>query len=122
MFGAFSRSSFLTRIRKYRPGAAGLMTSILGWRQAFESAEMLRARSAFRAENVRAMSCYRRSLQHVLAGAAIGAIALGNSAVAADLPVKAPALKTIYSWTGFYLGGHIGYGSGSLGPDSNPEP
>jgi outer membrane immunogenic protein len=47
-----------------------------------------------------------------LLGAAIG-LALGQSAVAADLPVrpvyKAPvAVVPPFSWTGFYIGGHIG--------------
>ena len=41
---------------------------------------------------------------------------------AADLPLKAPALKSVYDWTGFYIGGHFGYGGGSLGPDTNPLP
>ena len=34
-------------------------------------------------------------------------------ALAADLPVKAVAVpQTIYNWTGFYVGGHAGYGKG----------
>ena len=68
------------------------------------------------------MSCCRRSLRHVLAGAAIGTIALGGSARTADLPVKAPVFNTIYNWTGFYLGAHTGYGSGDFGPRANAEP
>ena len=27
-----------------------------------------------------------------------------------------------YEWTGFYLGGHFGYGTGSFGPETNAEP
>ncbi len=47
----------------------------------------------------------------------------GNSpAAAADLPLKAPALKAVYDWTGFYIGGHFGYGGGSIGPGTNPLP
>ncbi|MBN8993511.1 MAG: cell envelope biogenesis protein OmpA, partial [Rhizobiales bacterium] len=61
-------------------------------------------------------------LQHVLAGAAAGAITLGSPALAADLQVKAPALEAVYTWTGFYLGGHVGYGAGSFGPNTNAEP
>ena len=53
---------------------------------------------------------------------ALGMLALANSAHAADLPLKAPALKTVYDWTGFYIGGHVGYGGGSLGPGTNPLP
>jgi outer membrane immunogenic protein len=39
---------------------------------------------------------------------------IGGLAQAADLPVKAPVYKAApvvpYSWTGFYVGGNIGYG------------
>jgi len=59
------------------------------------------------------MSCYRRSLQHVLAGAAIGAIVLGSPASAADLPVKAPQYRPAFDWSGFYIGGHTGYSRGT---------
>ena len=31
-------------------------------------------------------------------------------AAAADMPVKAAPYTPVYSWTGFYLGGHVGYG------------
>jgi outer membrane immunogenic protein len=50
---------------------------------------------------------------------ALGAFAsmciLGGQAFAADLPVKAPmkapaAVPFAYSWTGFYVGGHLGWG------------
>ena len=59
------------------------------------------------------MSCYRRSLQHVLAGAAVGAVALGSPVFAADLPVKAPQYRPAFDWSGFYIGGHTGYSRGS---------
>jgi outer membrane immunogenic protein len=40
---------------------------------------------------------------------ALAALTLGQSALAADMPVKArPA--ALYSWTGFYVGGGFGYG------------
>src|SRR5882757_8198686 len=89
------------------------MTSFLGWRQAFESAGMLRDRSAFCAGTVRPMTCPRRSLHKILAGAAVGAITLGGSAVAADLPLKAPQYGPAFDWSGFYVGGHSGYSRGS---------
>jgi high affinity Mn2+ porin len=38
------------------------------------------------------------------------------------MPLKAPALRSVYEWTGFYVGGHFGYGGGSLGPGTNPLP
>lgn len=39
---------------------------------------------------------------------------------AARIPVLAVPAAAIFDWTGFYLGGHVGYGGGSLGP--NPLP
>jgi outer membrane immunogenic protein len=42
---------------------------------------------------------------------ALGSIALASSAMAADLPVKAPALlraAPVQTWTGFYVGGDMG--------------
>ncbi len=55
---------------------------------------------------------------------AIGGVAMASwsQALGADLPLKAPALKAVYDWTGFYVGGHFGYGGGSLGAGSNPLP
>ncbi len=49
----------------------------------------------------------------------LGLFALGaaGAAQAADIriPHKAPAyIQTFYNWTGFYLGGHLGYGSGDF--------
>ncbi len=53
---------------------------------------------------------------------ALGLLAGASTAHAADMPLKAPALKSVYDWTGFYVGGHFGYGGGSLGPGTNPLP
>nr|WP_246669561.1 MULTISPECIES: carbohydrate porin [unclassified Bradyrhizobium] len=38
------------------------------------------------------------------------------------MTLKAPVYKAVYDWTGFYIGGHFGYGGGSLGPGTNPLP
>ena len=40
----------------------------------------------------------------------------------AKTPLKAAPAVADYNWTGFYLGGHFGYGTGSLGPGTNAEP
>jgi outer membrane immunogenic protein len=50
---------------------------------------------------------------HLLASAAILAIAAASSAGAADLPMKAApyvAPAPVFTWTGCYVGGHVGYG------------
>jgi high affinity Mn2+ porin len=44
------------------------------------------------------------------------------AAAASDIPTKASPANRIYSWTGFYAGGHVGYGGGSFGPGTNPLP
>jgi high affinity Mn2+ porin len=53
-------------------------------------------------------------------------LATCSFAIAADLPtslpLKAPARSAIYDWTGFYFGGHFGYGGGGFGPGTNPFP
>ena len=61
----------------------------------------------------RRMTGNRRSLELALAGAALGALALGNPALAADMPLKAPHLRPAFDWSGFYIGGHTGYGRGT---------
>jgi outer membrane immunogenic protein len=58
-----------------------------------------------------------RTVSNLLRVAAAGIIALAftGAGYAADLrmPVKAPAPLPIYSWTGFYVGGAVGYAWGS---------
>ena len=68
------------------------------------------------------MSRCSRSWEGVVAGVGLSLLACDGVAFAADLPLKAPASKAVYDWTGFYLGGHVGYGGGSLGPGTNPLP
>src|SRR5262245_1569913 len=61
-----------------------------------------------------------------VAAAAIATIAI-DSAIAADMPIKAPAPRAISDWTGFYFGFHGGYGWGKASiadldlNDSNPN-
>ena len=49
-----------------------------------------------------------------MAGAALGALALGKPALAADMPLKAPHLRPAFDWSGFYIGGHTGYSRGII--------
>lgn len=100
------------RITRIRPGAAGLMTSFLGWRQAFKSGVMI-GNHRFIPAGIRAMGRSRHSLLQALAVAAFGALALGGDAAAADITLKAPYLQPAFDWSGFYIGGHTGYGRGT---------
>ena len=68
------------------------------------------------------MSRCSRSWERVAAGVGVSFFACGAPAFAADLSLKAPAFKAVYDWTGFYIGGHVGYGGGTLGPGTNPLP
>lgn len=65
--------------------------------------------------DVRNMSRVKSNLTYLIASATLGALTLGASAQAADLklPVKAPYWQAAFDWTGFYIGGHTGYSSGS---------
>lgn len=58
----------------------------------------------------------RVTRQHLLrtsAATALSVLAVTEAATAADLPLKAPALKAVYDWTGLYIGAHVGYGFGT---------
>ena len=66
------------------------------------------------------MNHYRRTRESAFVG--LGLLVFANPAAAADMALKAPALQTVYDWTGFYIGGHAGYGGGSLGPGTHPQP
>jgi outer membrane immunogenic protein len=53
---------------------------------------------------------------------AVSALLFTSSSFAADLAYKAPPMAapiaTAYSWTGFYIGGHVGYGWGHITSDA----
>src|SRR5215212_7539663 len=53
----------------------------------------------------------RAAIKRVIAGLALGVLSL-DGAAAADIPLKAPRIQQVYDWTGFYAGGHLGYGRG----------
>jgi high affinity Mn2+ porin len=59
------------------------------------------------------MSRYSRSWERIFAGMGFGLLALDGPAVAADLPLKAPPIQSIFDWTGLYIGGHTGFSRGS---------
>jgi high affinity Mn2+ porin len=42
--------------------------------------------------------------------------------LAANMPIKTPVRAALYDWTGFYVGGQVGYRQGDLGPGTNPVP
>src|SRR4029077_17348294 len=66
----------------------------------------------FRAGQSNTVSRQGRSSKGVFAGLGLCMMALADPAAAADLPLKAPALRAIFDWTGFYVGAHVGYGGG----------
>src|SRR5207247_1754507 len=54
-----------------------------------------------------------RSWECVLAGVGLSLLALDGSAVAADIPIKAPHIQAVFDWTGLYIGTHAGYSRGA---------
>lgn len=58
-------------------------------------------------------------------GAALAALAFAAPASAADVAVRGPIYKAApaptFNWTGFYFGGHIGYGSGEANLGFEPD-
>jgi high affinity Mn2+ porin len=59
------------------------------------------------------MRRYRRSWERVFAGVGLGLLVVDGPAVAADMPVKAPYIRSVFDWTGLYIGAHAGFGRGS---------
>ena len=51
---------------------------------------------------------------------ALGAIAPAAAADLPAFPVKAPPVAGLYDWTGFYVGGHMGYAGGNSNWTANP--
>ena len=60
-------------------------------------------------------------MKRLFASVALGALSF-EAAMAADMPVKAQRVATYFDWSGLYVGGHVGYGAGSFGSDTNPLP
>ncbi len=59
-------------------------------------------------------------MKHAVSAALItGALALGTTAAsAADMPLKAPPVVPVFSWTGGYIGGNIGWMRGNADYDA----
>jgi high affinity Mn2+ porin len=62
------------------------------------------------------------SMKRSLAIVSAGVVLNSSPVIAADALFNAPTLKTVYDWTGFYVGGHFGYAGGNLGSDANSLP
>jgi outer membrane immunogenic protein len=60
--------------------------------------------------------------KHFLLGVAFAALVAASPAIAADMPVKAPIYKAPvvdpWNWTGFYVGGNVGYSWGRSATDA----
>ncbi|MGZ3409161.1 MAG: carbohydrate porin [Xanthobacteraceae bacterium] len=59
-------------------------------------------------------------LKKICLGSLVAALGGGGELAAADL--QRPMMTSAYSWTGLYIGGHFGYGTGSFGPGAHPLP
>src|SRR5437870_6816712 len=56
---------------------------------------------------------HRHRYLRTAAAIASGVLAFPAAGRAADLPLKAPALRAVNDWTGLYIGAHAGYSLGS---------
>src|SRR6266851_349924 len=72
-----------------------------------------RDRRNARAGNIRTMIRSSRSWECIFAGLGLGLFVVDGSATAADMPVKAPYIRSVFDWTGLYIGAHAGFGRGS---------
>src|SRR5229473_3783651 len=68
-----------------------------------------RDRRNARAGNIRTMIRSSRSWECIFAGLGLGLFVVDGSATAADMPVKAPYIRSVFDWTGLYIGAHAGY-------------
>jgi high affinity Mn2+ porin len=111
MNDAFLRSG-LDRENHENPTGGGGVDDFISWVAAGLQICSDDARPPQPLRNGRTMNRDRRYRKQLLAGAALGALALGGPAAAADMAFKAPVYKAVYDWTGFYIGAHSGYGGG----------
>jgi high affinity Mn2+ porin len=72
-----------------------------------------RDRRNARAGNIRTMIRNSRSQRCVFAGLGLSLLVVDGSAIAADMPVKAAYIRSVFDWTGLYVGAHAGFGRGS---------
>jgi high affinity Mn2+ porin len=72
-----------------------------------------RDRRNARTGNIRTMIRSGRSRRGIFAGVGLSLLVVDGTAVAADMPVKAPYIRSVFDWTGLYVGAHAGFGGGS---------
>src|SRR5712692_2135866 len=72
-----------------------------------------RDRRNARAGNIRTMIRSSRSWEFIFACMGLSLFVVDGSATAADMPVKAPYIRSVFDWTGLYVGDHAGFGRGS---------
>src|SRR5712692_6537969 len=68
-----------------------------------------RDRRNARAGNIRTMIRSSRSWEFIFACMGLSLFVVDGSATAADMPVKAPYIRSVFDWTGLYVGVQAGY-------------
>jgi high affinity Mn2+ porin len=95
-------------------GIDGFIPFSWWWQRAgIKAVDDERDRRNARAGNIHAMNRCNRHWERVFAGVGLSLLVLDGPAIAADLPLKAPASTAADDWTGFYVGGHFGYATGT---------
>src|SRR3979411_820326 len=66
-----------------------------------------------RAGNIHTMSRCSRSWECAVASVSMGLLVVDGRAMSPEMPFKAPHIRSVFDWTGFYIGAHAGYSRGS---------
>src|SRR5713226_9759320 len=99
-------------IRQLRTGPIDCFISLMATRR-HDCSKYERDRRNARAGNSHTMNRSSRSWGRIFAGAGLGLFVLDGPALAADMPLKAPPIQSVFDWTGIYVGAHTGYSRGS---------
>jgi len=62
-----------------------------------------------RAGNIRTMKHDRRSWECVFGCVGLSLLVADGSVTAADMPAKTPYIRSVFDWTGLYIGAHAGF-------------